>query len=569
MKFNYYQNIRQNLSEICFFLPYALRFQVLLWSITNFILTILNLFSYLLLVPFFSGLISINSINKIEFISIFKEYFDLSNLNLLNTIGISAIIFIFFTNFLLLYNEKIKFNIIRKIAVNVSDIYLSNFLNTDYAYLQTKQKANVLTRLLIELEGLITNIFYNLFDISSRLLLIILIVFGLSWVNFNITFFATIVFLLVIGLGYFLLKNNLDKFGSNIVLFSQKRTESLSVIADNFVLFKIFNISKEYIYEYLELCNKYFIIITKSEVLKKVPRVMLEFIFFIVLILVTLIYINYYLKLENLERIDDEVLIFVGVYAIAAYRLMPSVQQIFYLMTEIKNNYPKLETIYKDIKNLQKNRKQRINKKISITNNSDENKIIIKNLTYKRNNKFLFNKFNLIIDLKKTYCLWGESGSGKTTLLFLIMGILKPDSGEVIYNNNHMYNIEETSKIFSFAQDPAKLIEGKTIIQNLHPSKNINRKKTINLFKKSFFINKKILNSNLSSGEIKRITVSRALNSKSKLIILDEPTSNLDQINKKNLIKILKREFKNKKAGLIYATHDRKLKLLADKIINL
>ena len=81
--------------------------------------------------------------------------------------------------------------------------------------------------------------------------------------------------------------------------------------------------------------------------------------------------------------------------------------------------------------------------------------------------------------------------------------------------------------------------------------------------------NRVIKNRNLSSGEIKRLSIARMLSSQSMFKILDEPTSNLDDKNSSIVFDLIKNSKRKKLKGLIYVTHNEKLKKLADKVIKI
>ncbi len=566
---------RQTLSKAAFFIPYKNRPEIILWLAINALLILLNLLSYSMLIPFFSGIINYESLQSLDFLINIQRNYSLTNIQFLNYIGISAAISILITNIVLLYNEKAKFEIIKKLSLNISDIYTQNFINSDYKFLQGFQRSNVFTRLLLELETLVTNIFYNSFDLISRLILILFIFAALLLINFQITFFSIISFVGVISIAYLFLKKKLISYGEDIVLANEKRTSKLSNISNNIVLFKLYDISKDYIGNFLKDTENYYSKLTKSEVLKKFPRASLELIFFIVIISSTLVFLNYYNARATGQSVfnSKNILILLATYAIASYRLMPSVQQIFYLITEIRNNFPKLNKVYYEIRNLQYNKKKLLKSKVILK--KQDKKIIIRNLTYKIQNKFILKNFSIDIDPRKTYCIWGPSGSGKTTLLFLLMGFLKPDVGYISINGQHMYNLSSVKKYFSLAPEPTSLIEDESIIKNIllkskNNKNNVNKaRKMLKLLRLSHLKNRVIKNRNLSSGEIKRLSIARMLTADSKFKVLDEPTSNLDKKNEQIIINLIKNAKRNQLKGLIFVTHNHKLKKLADEIIKI
>jgi ABC-type branched-subunit amino acid transport system ATPase component len=559
-------NYKKIVSVFAFFIPYKLRPKIYFWLFFNAFLIFFNLFSYSLLIPFFSSLVTLEVLDKIIFLKNIKIYFEMSDIQLINFLGITSIVLILLTNIFLLINERVKFDLIKNLSVNISNIYLQNFIKTDFNFFNNFQRTNVFTRLLLELETLVTNIFYNIFDLFSRILIITFIFFGLFLFSPEVTIFSVTLLILTIFITFFYLKKKITFYGKNIVAQNETRTKILSIISENFLLFKVYNLSSEYISNFLNHTNLYFTLLTNSEVIKKFPRVVLEFIFFIIIIISVIFYINYFIKFESVATLNSELILLLGTFSIATYKLMPSVQQIIYLFSDIRTNYPKLSKIYSEIINLNNNRKKKIKLKIISAHNF--NSIILKNVTFKYKTKYIIKNLSLTISPTKKYCIFGKSGSGKTTLIYLILGFLKPTSGTITYKNEHIYNLENIKKLISFAPDPAKILEDKNVLNNIHLGSKqdiLNILKITKLLKIHKLYHRKTLNKNLSSGELKRISIARALNSNAIFKIIDEPTANLDKSNRDIVINLINRKY----PGIIYVTHDLRLRNKADVIVNL
>lgn len=147
------------------------------------------------------------------------------------------------------------------------------------------------------------------------------------------------------------------------------------------------------------------------------------------------------------------------------------------------------------------------------------------------------------------YFLVGKSGSGKSTLLNLLSTVLTPTNGSVIYNNKRLkkrdYHIFRKYEIGLVFQD-FNLLNDKTVYENLSLVlgifKDVDEKEIIlsTLKKVSLdgYENKKI--TELSGGEIQRVAIARVLIKNPKVLLLDEPTSNLDSKNSELIFEILK-----------------------------
>jgi len=168
--------------------------------------------------------------------------------------------------------------------------------------------------------------------------------------------------------------------------------------------------------------------------------------------------------------------------------------------------------------------------------------IIIKNLTFKYNNETILDNINLEIQKGDYVALIGPNGGGKTTLIKLILGLLKPTSGEIILKTKKIGYVPQYT---NFSLDvPIRVID--VVLQGrlskfkffyTKEDKKIALEK-LDLVGMKEFSDKKI--SDLSGGQRQRVLIARALVSEPEILILDEPTSAIDIKGQKEIYKILK-----------------------------
>lgn len=171
------------------------------------------------------------------------------------------------------------------------------------------------------------------------------------------------------------------------------------------------------------------------------------------------------------------------------------------------------------------------------------------------NHEFKIGKLNLIT---------GKSGTGKTTLTDLITGLLKHDTGQIIYSKNDK-NVSLEKITFSYCSQTPIIFDDD--LYNLKKSEN--GKKEFNGAVDLEFLNNKseIYTDNLSGGERQRIGIARALISDSSIYIFDEPTASLDEANAKKIIDELK-SFSQSKL-VIVVSHDSRIISKSDNILDL
>ena len=196
--------------------------------------------------------------------------------------------------------------------------------------------------------------------------------------------------------------------------------------------------------------------------------------------------------------------------------------------------------------------------------------IIVKKLSKTYNSKFngvyeVFRDINITFPSKGFVCIVGESGCGKTTLFNLIGGLDKDFTGEIksygyLLKGNELN--EYRNNIVGFIFQDYNLIEEFTVMENLAIPLNIQGYSKIEIANKIHEALIKVnMNSHLNSypnelsgGEQQRIAIARALIKNSKVILADEPTGNLDDINAKEILDILKDISEDRL--VIMVTHD-------------
>ena len=202
--------------------------------------------------------------------------------------------------------------------------------------------------------------------------------------------------------------------------------------------------------------------------------------------------------------------------------------------------------------------------------------IELKNICFTRDNKKILDNINLKIDENKLIAITGPNGSGKSTICKIIMGIEKPDSGQVIFNGEDITNLsidERARKKISFAfQQPVKF-KGITVydIIRLSAGKEINKKQACEILSNvglcaKEYIDREINNS-LSGGELKRIEIATIAVRDSKLTIFDEPEAGIDLWSFNNLIQIFEELQKTQKSSILIVTHQERILNIADNVI--
>lgn len=194
------------------------------------------------------------------------------------------------------------------------------------------------------------------------------------------------------------------------------------------------------------------------------------------------------------------------------------------------------------------------------------------NLSFKYTPTSKFDFPNIDVKANEVLLILGESGKGKTTLLHNLAGILSPDSGSVTINGQSLYKLSNAKKdafrgqhVSIIFQKP-HFINAVSAIENLILTQSFGKNRVSKNEAQSILdrleighrANAKI--SEMSQGELQRLSIARAVINKPKVILADEPTSALDDKNCNIVIDLLQETANTCNAALIIVTHDNRLK---------
>lgn len=209
--------------------------------------------------------------------------------------------------------------------------------------------------------------------------------------------------------------------------------------------------------------------------------------------------------------------------------------------------------------------------KIEKTKPKDETIVHIKNLSKQFDKNILFKKLSFDIKKGEIVSIVGESGSGKSSLGNIILEHLSSDFGEIIKNKN--YSKIQFQKIY---QDPPSAFLPEQILKDgfldLLKLHKIAKEKLYSFLEK-FNLSKELLNrtpSEISGGELQRLSIIRVLLLKPIFIFADEITSRLDPISQKEVLFLLKEIVETENLSVLLVTHDRTLaQIISNKVINI
>ena len=194
----------------------------------------------------------------------------------------------------------------------------------------------------------------------------------------------------------------------------------------------------------------------------------------------------------------------------------------------------------------------------------------------------IFEQIDLDIDRNELVLLYGPSGSGKTTLLNLLTGLLQADEGDIQVAGLYLELIDEKEKADFRSNYLGIVFQENNLVSTLTVKENIvlfqelcgikeeeeDREEKIDKLLEKLKIDhrKESFPAQLSGGEKKRVAIARALSNDPYILILDEPTGNLDRESADQLCELIRDLFLTTDITILVASHDQKMIDIATSI---
>ena len=293
------------------------------------------------------------------------------------------------------------------------------------------------------------------------------------------------------------------------------------------------------------------------------PRYLMELLAFGAMIILVLV------LLTTRDGNLSQVLPVLAVYALAGFKLLPALQQIYYSITTIRGNTAAFNAIKADLKasSVLLNNESFNTEKMHL---APAKNIRLSNVSFTYPNKKIAALNNVTIDIpmNATVGFVGESGSGKSTTIDLLLGLIMPNEGQLLLDNTIIdhNNIQAWQQRIGFVPQSIFLSEG-SIAENIAfglNSKDIKLeevKRAIELAHLTAFVDSlpEGLNTKvgergvqLSGGQRQRIGIARALYNDADILVFDEATSALDGITEKVIMDAIQ-ELSGKKTIIMIA----------------
>ena len=531
------------------FLSKKRKYQLLISLLVMVLSSFAEVISITAVLPFLE--IIVGSENSLEN-NIFNNFINLSsNLSQENQLFKITFIFIFFivvAASIRLFNSYINLRLSAAIGSDIGIKAFKSLVFKPYSFFQSANSSTTLTITTLYI-NYVSQIIRQFLTLLTSTILSFSIVIGLLLISFKLT----IAIFSILGLFYFLQgfysKNYLNKTSK---LKSEVEQKHVQTVQESYASIRdiiIDNSQKYFINEFSNLDIQRRRYEANMQFIQGFPKYIIEC---FGLILITLSCVFLYSYSES----NTSVISIIGTITLGLQKLLPLLFSIYSAWAILKTySYP-----VNLVLDLAGEHKHKPHTNFNYQKKEELKELSVKNLcfSYKRSKQNILEDVNFNIKFGDRIGIIGQTGSGKSTLIDLLMGLTKPDSGEIIFNSQNIHTNNKSlmkwrSLISHVPQEV--ILKDSTIAENIAFGRKINdinyskleeviaKAKLDDLIKKlpngyKTYVGERGIN--LSGGQKQRIGLARALYKNKKIIFLDEATSALDNKTEKEIINTIK-----------------------------
>ena len=491
------------------------------------------------IVPFLSLLSDPNAIGKHKWLSVFyttfhfesRESFAIWSGVLVLAVLVIGNIFAAFTTWWLLH-----FSWMRNHTLSLR--LLSSYLNRPYSFFLTRNTAELAQRILSEVQDVVAGVIVQGMYLGARLVVVIATFAILLLIDPLIALGVGVLFGCIYGTLFLSVRRRLQATGRRRLEANRRRFKLASEMLSGIKEVKIAGLENAFLQEYAvpseENARAWALINTYSSL----PKFALETVAFGGVLFTVVFLLWRGNPLEN-------VLPVVGLYAFAAYRLLPSLQAIFTGLTTVRGNLAALDALAIDLASVDKSDAPLSTTPPAALPFSRAVRLAEVTYRYPSGERPTLESFDVALEAGKWVAFVGPTGSGKSTLIDVLLGLLTPESGALVVDDAPIAadNVRGWQQNAGYVPQQIFLADD-TIARNIAlgvPKALIDHeqvKRAARIAQLADFVERESPDGyetaigdrgvRLSGGQRQRVGIARALYRQPKLLILDEATSALD-----------------------------------------
>lgn len=504
--------------------------------------------------PFINLVTNPEIVEQPGIIKTFYETFNIPSFNrLLVYLGLAVLLALTISSVISAFTMYLKARFVANRNHSLSIRLLQTYLYKPYGFFLKKNTSELSKNVLAEVNDLTQKYLMSILNILTNGFLLLFILIALLLVNTTATLYVFLMLVVTYGILNLYTRKTLKKMGSQRLSYNALRHKYAHEALSSIKISKVMSNEKFFIDSYSKASKKQAKTLIASNVIGQLPNYALDLIVFggVILFIVILI-------LNNQDF--NQVIPLLGVFALAGYRMKPSLNTLYQSITTVYYNQAILDKIHDDLLEQQINEhiddphvKLPLHKHIKLKNLS---------FAYPDSNEVVVDRINITVEKDQMIGIVGKTGSGKTTLIDLVLGLHSPSDGSIEIDDTILTseNIKSWQNNIGYVPQDTYLSDD-SIANNIAfglDNKHIDIDRVVDCAKMCAldeFIESlpqkyhTVIGERgvrLSGGQKQRIGLARAIYRDPQVLILDEATSAIDGITESEVLHTITHVSKSK-----------------------
>lgn len=536
----------QSIKKLLYIFDGKQKRQFCLLFLVQLIGSFLELFGISMILPIVQAMIQPEQMMQNRYVQVIMEVCHVDDAAHLIMLLIAAMMLLYIAkNLYLVFMVYIKYRIIyhnqKSMEVEVMNIYI----HKPYSFHVMRNSAELQRTMLMDIINVFATV-DSVFSLISTLITCVLLVVVLLWANALITVGVTSIILLYMLVYFGVLKRRFYLYGKWAMHYGEESLKCINQSFNGIKEVKVYQCEDYFVNSYSTMRARQMSMRKRGGFFRTTPKYLFE--------MVCIVGILGPIFIEISQGADLTSLISqLSVFAMAAFKLLPSVNSINAEIASIIENKASVDLIYQVIREMREERRQQETETVVCAPEGKGN-IELKDVSfcYEGTEKLILDHASLTIEPGKAVAFVGPSGAGKTTTADLILGILYPTQGQILYNGVSIYAMKNDwfSKLGYIPQ--SIYLCDDTIRNNIaFGHKTVDDAKIWRALEDAQladFVREcpEGLDSmigeggvRISGGQRQRIGIARALYNEPEILVLDEATSALDNETEKAVMEAI------------------------------
>ena len=511
------------------------------------------------IMPFMSLLANPDAVHENRWLSYAYNTFGFgSPTAFLFVVGIATLLLLMLSNGLRAFTDWKILRFVRDMQHELSRRLLAQYLSEPYAFFLNRNTATLSKNIFSEVNAVINGVLILAMKGLSQgvlaLFILLLLIAVDVWLALSVAFTLGALY----GLIYAVIRRKQARLGHERVAANSLRFKVANEAFGGIKDVKVLGRENHFVERFEKPSLQFARTVASNQMMSQLPHYALETLAFGGILIIILYLLG---TGHSMER----ALPLLSLYAFAAYRLMPSLQQVFLSITQIRFNVPALDELHRDLANIGKSSPRNTSADPSVPAAPASAPLALTRELRLRDVSFTYPgaedpalcNVDLVLPRKQTIGLVGATGSGKTTLVDLVLGLYLPDSGSLSVDDVELTEAMLPAWRRQVGYVPQQIFLGDdSVLHNIAfgvPEAEVDRaaaERAAKIAQLHDFIltlpegYDTVVGERgirLSGGQRQRIGIARALYQDPEVLIMDEATSALDTITEDAVMDAIRR----------------------------